>query len=180
MVIRNAVAQAGLTGKVEMLPIGGLGPGLTALSQGAIDSAPLNDPRLTLEPGKFKIVFPAYDVFPKFTWSVGVASREFIDKQPDTIRKIIRAHRRAVDFMEKNRDETAEIYAQVFEFKLEDAKKLLPKYYDWGLWSAGEFSKEGLEAVSKGLVSVGDISEPVDWSKVIDQSYLDPDLKLPL
>jgi NitT/TauT family transport system substrate-binding protein len=177
MVIRNAIDNAGLTGKTEILPIGGLGPGLTALAQGAIDAAPVVDPTLSLEPEKYKILFRAYDVFPKFTWFVGVATREFAEKSPETIRKILRVHRRAVDFMEKNRDETALIYSQVFEFKLDDAKKLLPKYYEWGHWSHGEFSKEGLDAVSKGLMTVGEIDKPVDWSKVIDQSFLDDDLR---
>jgi NitT/TauT family transport system substrate-binding protein len=180
MVIRNAIESAGLTGKTEIMAIGGLGPGLTALAQGAVDAAPLNDPKLTLEPEKYKVVFPAYDVFPKFTWSVGVVTREFAEKSPETIRKILRVHRRAVDFMENNRDETASIYSQVFEFSLADAKKLLPKYYDWGHWSHGEFSKEGLEANSKGLMTVGEINKPVDWSTVIDQSFLDPDLRKPL
>jgi NitT/TauT family transport system substrate-binding protein len=180
MVIRNAIEKAGLTGKTEILPMGGLGPALTALGLGAVDAAPLNDPRLTLEPEKYKVLFPAYEVFPQFTWETGVVTREFAEKSPETIRKILRAHRRAVDFMEKNRDETALIYSQIFEFKLDDAKKLLPKYYDWGHWSHGEFSKEGLESVSKGLMTVGEIDKPVDWSRVIDQSFLDSDLQRPL
>jgi NitT/TauT family transport system substrate-binding protein len=180
MIVRNAVEQAGLTGKTEMLPMGGLGPGLTALGLGAVDAAPLNDPKLTLEPEKYKVIFHAYDVFPHFTWDVGVVTREFAEKNPETIRKILRAHRRAVDYMEQNREETAQIYAEVFAFKLDDAKKLLPKYFEWGHWSHGEFSKEGLEAMSKGLMTIGEIDKPVDWSKVIDQSFLDPDLRRPL
>jgi NitT/TauT family transport system substrate-binding protein len=177
MVIRNALSQAGLTGKTEALAMGGLGPGLTALAQGAVDAAPLNDPSLTLQPDKYKIVFSAFDIFPQFTWAVGVASREFTEKSPETIRKILRAHRRAVDFMEKNQEETAAIYADVFEFKLEDARKVLPKYYKWGHWSHGEFSKGGLEANSVGLMTVGEIEKPVDWSKIVDQSFLAPDLQ---
>jgi NitT/TauT family transport system substrate-binding protein len=178
MVIRNAVDKAGLAGKVEVLPIGGLGPAVTALNQGAIAAAPVVDPILSLEPEKFKILFHAYEVFPQFTWSVGVVTREFAEKSPDTIRKILRVHRRAVDFMDKNRDEAAQIYADVFEFKVADAKKLLPKYFEWqGYWSRGDFSKDGLQAVSQGLMTVGEIDKPIDWSKVIDQSFLDPDLR---
>jgi NitT/TauT family transport system substrate-binding protein len=180
MIIRNAIENAGLTGKTEILPIGGLGPGLTALAASAIDATPLVDPRLSLEPEKYKVLFHAYEVFPKITWTVGVAMREFAEKNPETIRKFIRVHRRAVDFMENNRDEAALIYSQVFEFTLDDAKKLLPKYYEWGHWSHGEFSKEGLETMSKGLMTVGEIDKPMDWSKVIDQSFLDSDLQRPL
>jgi NitT/TauT family transport system substrate-binding protein len=175
MVLRAALVKAGLAGKVEILAIGGLGPGLTALAHGAVDAAPLVDPTLTLEPDKYRILFHGYDIFPKFTYSVVVATREFTQKYPAKLRRVLSARRRAVEFMERNRDETAVIYSQLFEFSLEDAKKLLPKYYDWGQWSHGSFSKEGLKAVSDGMQLVGQIDKPVDWSKVIDQSFLDPD-----
>ena len=47
MVIRTALKHEGLAGKVEILPLGGLGPALTALAQGAVAAAPFNDPALT-------------------------------------------------------------------------------------------------------------------------------------
>ncbi|MGD1070022.1 MAG: ABC transporter substrate-binding protein [Bryobacteraceae bacterium] len=175
MVLRAALLKAGLAGKVEILAIGGLGPGLTALAHGAVDATPLVDPTLTLQPDKYRILFHGYDIFPKFTYSVVVATREFTQKYPGKLRRVLGARRRAVEFMEQNRDETAAIYAQLFEFSLDDAKKLLPKYYEWGQWSHGQFSKEGLKAVSDGMQLVGQIDKPVDWSKVIDQSFLDPD-----
>jgi NitT/TauT family transport system substrate-binding protein len=175
MVLRTAITNAGLTGKVDILPIGGLGPGLTALAQGAIAATPLVDPTLTLQPEKYRILFRGRDVVPKFTYSVVIATREFTQKHPDELRALLRARRRAIEYMEKNRDETAMIYSQVFGIKLEDAKKLLPKYYTWGQWSHGEFSKEGLDAMSKGMQLVGIINKPVDWSKVVDQSFLAPD-----
>jgi NitT/TauT family transport system substrate-binding protein len=172
MVLRGAIEQAGLTGKINILAIGGLGPGLTALAQGAIDATPVTDPTLTLQADKYKVLFHGYDIFPKFAYSVVVATRDFTLKHPDQLRALIRARLRAVDFMEKNHDETALIYSQVFEIKLEDAKKILPKYYVWGQWSHGQCSKEGLDAMSKGMLAVGMIQKPVDWSKVIDQSFL--------
>jgi NitT/TauT family transport system substrate-binding protein len=175
MVLRAAVANAGLTGKINILAIGGLGPGLTALAQGAVDATPLTDPTLTLQADKYRVLFHGYDVFPKFTYSVIVATREFTVKHPDKLRALLRARRRAIEFMEQNRDETAAIYSQVFEVKLDDAKKLLPKYFEWGQWSHGEFSKQGLDAMSKGMLAVGLIKQPVDWSKVIDQSFLAAD-----
>lgn len=175
MVLRAAVAKAGLTGTVQILAIGGLGPGLTALAHHAVDATPLVDPTLTLEPEKYRILFRGYDVFPKFAYSVVVATREFTEKYPDKLRKVLRARRRAVEFMERNKDETASIYSQLFGFSLDDARKLLPKYYEWGQWSHGEFSREGLSAMSDGMMLVGQIDKPVNWSKVIDQSFLDPD-----
>jgi len=175
MALRAAVARAGLTGKVDMIAIGGLGAGLTALGLGAVDATPLVDPDLSLQPDKYRVLFHGYDVFPVFTSSVLVATPDFIRQHPDKLRALMRAHRRAIEFMNTNRDETALIYSQVFGFSLADAKKLLPKYYAWGQFSHGEFSKEGLGATSKAMQLVGMINKPVDWSKIVDQRFLDPD-----
>ena len=41
-------------------------------------------------------------------------------------------------------------------------------------------SKQGLDAVNDGLVAVGELKQPFDWSRLIDQSLLDEDLRRPL
>ncbi len=180
MVIRTALKDEGLTGKVEALPLGGLGPGLTALAQGAVAAAPLNDPALTLEPQKYKVLFYGYQYYPKFTWALGVTTREFAEKNPKIVRALVKIRRESVDYMYAHRAETAKIYAEVWGVDPANAEKLLPKYYDWGHWSHGEFSREGLRAVVDGMMSVGELQAPFDWSKVIDQSFLDPDLRTKL
>jgi NitT/TauT family transport system substrate-binding protein len=180
MVIRTALMQEGLAGKVDVLPLGGLGPALTALAQGAVAAAPWNDPALTVTPDKYKVLFYGHQYYPKFTWQVAVTTREFAAKNQATLRKILGVHRKAVEFVYGNREETARIYAKVWEVSLAEANAILPKYYDWQHWSRGDFSKEGLAAVNDGLIAVGEIKEPFDWGKLIDQSLLDEDLRRPL
>jgi NitT/TauT family transport system substrate-binding protein len=177
MVIRYALEKEGLASKVEALSTGGLGPGITALTQNAIGAAPLTDPVLTLQPQKYNVLFYAHQYYPKFTWSVGVTTREFADKNPQKVRALVHMHRKAVDFMHANRAETASIYADVWEISVADAEKMLPKFYDWGHWGRGDFSKEGLDAVERGLLAVGEIDKPIDWEKAIDQRFLDDDLR---
>jgi len=179
-VIMTALKQEDLTGKVEALPLGGLGPALTALSQDAVAAAPLNDPAMTLTPDKYKILFYGYQYYPKFTWQAGVTTKEFADKHADVLRKIVAVHRKAVDFVYSHRDETMRIYAKVWNVSEDEAKAILPKYYEWEHWSRGEFSKEGLAAVVEGLSLVGELKGSFDWSKIIDQSFLDEDLRRPL
>ena len=180
MVIRTALKHEGLTGKVEALPLGGLGPALTALAQGAVAAAPWNDPALTVTPDKYKVLFYGHQYYPKFTWQVAVTTREFAAKNSATLRKLLAVHRKAVDFVYANRGETARIYAKVWEVNAAEADAILPKYYEWQHWSRGDFSKAGLTAVVDGLISVGEIKEPFDWSRLIDQSLLDEDLRRPL
>jgi NitT/TauT family transport system substrate-binding protein len=180
MVIRTALKQEGLAGKVDILPLGGLGPALTALAQGAVAAAPLNDPALTVTPDKYKVLFYAHQYYPKFTWQVAVTTKEFAAKNSQTLRNILKVHRQAVEFVYNNREETARIYAKVWEVSLAEANAILPKYYEWQHWSRGDFSKEGLTAVVDGLISVGELKEPFDWGKLIDQGLLDEDLRRPL
>ena len=177
MIVRYALKKEGLTDKVEALPLGGLGPALTALAQGAVAAAPLNDPRMTLHPNDYHILFYGWQYYPKFSWAVGVTTKEFADKHPDIVRKIVAVHRKAVEYIYAHHKEAAEVYAKVWNVKQDEADAILPKYYDWHHWTAGEFSKEGLAAVVEGLTSVGELKGPVDWSKLIDQQYLDKDLQ---
>ncbi len=180
MVLRTYLKREGMDKQVEAVTVGGLGPALTALAQGAVASAPLNDPAMTLSPEKSKVLFWAKDVYPHFTWSVGVVTREYAEKNPQKVRALVQAHRKAVQFMKANRAETALIYAQIWEVDRGLAEKLLPKYYDWGHWAEGDFSKDGLQAVMQGMMDVGEIDTPIDWAKLIDQNFLDPDLRRPL
>src|ERR1700716_3036973 len=87
MVIRTALKQEGLAGKVEVVPLGGLGPALTALAQGAVAAAPWNDPALTITPDKYKVLFYGHQYYPKFTWQVAVTTKEFAAKNQATPRE---------------------------------------------------------------------------------------------
>src|SRR5262249_40013260 len=114
MVLRTALKKEGLTGKVEILPLGGLGPALTALAQDAVAAAPLNDPAMTVTPDKYKVLFYAHQYYPKFTWQVAVTTKEFAEKHADTLRKLVQVHRKAVELIYNNREEAAQIYAKVW------------------------------------------------------------------
>jgi NitT/TauT family transport system substrate-binding protein len=177
MVLRTAIKRAGMAGRIEALSLGGLGPALTAFAQGAVASAPLNDPMMSREPEKHRILFQAQDVFPKFAWSAGVTTEEFLKANPAKLRALMTARRKAVEFMYAHRAETIKIYAEVFGMDEPLAGKVLPKYFEWGHFGKGEISVEGLKAIEEGMVEVGETKGPIDWSKLIDQSLLDPDLR---
>src|SRR5262249_16207142 len=97
MVIRTPLKREGLTRKAEAVGVGGLGPALTALAQGAVAAAPWNDPALTVTPDKYKVLFYGHHYYPRFTWQVAVTTREFAAKSPQTLRKLLAVHRRAVE-----------------------------------------------------------------------------------
>jgi NitT/TauT family transport system substrate-binding protein len=181
MLLRMALESAGIGGKVQLIATGGFGPGLTALGAGGIDAAPLIDPILTLQPEKYQVIFSFADLIPQVTWLVGVATKEFAEKQPDKLRKLIRVRKKGVDFIYANRAEAAALYAEVWEQKPDAVAKFFPKYFDMpGEWSHGEFNKAALEKMSSGLQLIEEVDKPVDWSSVIDQRFLPKELQRPL
>src|SRR3984893_12543573 len=143
MVIRTALRNEGLTGKVEVLALGGLGPALTALAQGAVAAAPWNDPAMTVTPDKYRVLFYGHHYYPKFTWQVAVTTNEFAAKHPQALRKILDVHRKAVEFVYGEGAEGARIAAKVWDVSIAEAQAILPEYYDWQIWSRRDVSKEG-------------------------------------
>lgn len=179
-IIRYALKKEGLSGKVQAVPLGGLGPGITALIHGAVAAAPLNDPQMTLQAKRFHILFHAYDYFPHFSWAVDVTTRKFAKSHPKEVKALVDIHQKAVDYVYAHPKQAAAIYAKVWNVPQKEADAILPKYFKWKQWSAGEFDPKGLAAIVDSLRIVGQLRGPFDWSKVIDQSFLPKDLQRPL
>ena len=181
LLLRLALKESGMAGKVEPVSTGGFGPGLTALDTGGIDAAPLIDPILTLQPERYRVIFSFADLIPRMTWLVGITTRKFAKESPELVRKLIRIHRRAVDYIYANRDDAMRIYSKVWNSDPAKVGKYFPKYFNYeGEWSRGGFEKAALEKMSEGLQLLGDEKKPVDWSKVIDQQFLPKDQQKPL
>ncbi len=178
---RLALKEAGMAGKVQLVGTGGFGGGLTMLDTGGVDAAPLIDPILTLKPEKYRVIFRFADLIPRMTWLVGVTTRKFANEHPDTVRKMIKIHQRAVEYIYAHRDAAMKIYAEVWQQKPQDVAKYFPKYFGYkGEWSTGGFDKGALEKMSEGLQLIGASKGPVDWKAAIDQQFLPKSLQHPL
>jgi NitT/TauT family transport system substrate-binding protein len=180
VLLHLALKEAGLGGKVEAVATGGFGPGITALETGAIQAAPLIDPTLTLEPEKFRVILHFADLIPRMTWLVGITTRDFVQKNPELLRKLIAVRLRAVNHIYENRDDAMRIYAKVWQQDPTQVATYFPKYFDYeGEWTRGDFEKPGLAKMSEGLQLVGDVDQPVDWNAIIDQDFLPKELQKP-
>jgi NitT/TauT family transport system substrate-binding protein len=180
LLLRLALKEAGMGGRVEPVATGGFGGGLTLLDTGGIDAAPLIDPILTLKPDKYRVIFHFADLIPRMTWLVGVTTRKFASEHPDTVRKLIEVHRRGVDYIYAHHDEAIEIYAKVWQQDAKEVATYFPKYFGYkGEWSPGGFDQEALAKMSDGLQLIGDSPGPVDWKAAIDQQFLPKDLQKP-
>lgn len=158
--------------KTETVAAGGIGGGLTMVEQKAVVAAPVMDPIWSKVSGKFKPVFLVKDELPPMVQTVGVTTVEYAKANKDKLRKLVQARKKAVAFVYANPEETAKIVAKQYgadeKVILGAVKNLIALKY----WSAGEFEYDAMDHMVKGLQIVGEVDGKVDWSKIVDESYL--------
>jgi NitT/TauT family transport system substrate-binding protein len=106
----------------ELVKTGGFGEGIAALDSGQIDVAPITEPLWSKVKGKYRAVVVASEVLPPLDNVVGVTTVEMAEKKGDFLRAVIRARRKAVQFMKANPDEAAVIVAKEYKIDLDVAK----------------------------------------------------------
>jgi NitT/TauT family transport system substrate-binding protein len=170
MLLTMVTAKHGI--KVETVAAGGIGGGLTMVEQKAVVAAPVMDPIWSKVSGKFKPVFLVKDELPPMVQTVGVTTVEYAKANKDKLRKLVQARKKAVAFVYANPEETAKIVAKQYgadeKVILGAVKNLIALKY----WSAGEFEYDAMDHMVKGLQIVGEVEGKIDWSKIVDESYL--------
>jgi len=166
----------------ELVKTGGFGEGIAALDSGQIDVAAITEPLWSKVKGKYRAVVVASDVLPPLDNVVGVTTVEMAEKKGDFLRAVIRARRKAVQFMKTNPDEAAEIVAKEYKLDLAVAKSAvrnLTTSTTKGVpyWGEGAIHMEGLKRMIEAQRAVGAITGEVDYSKIIDTRFLPDDLK---
>jgi NitT/TauT family transport system substrate-binding protein len=99
-----------------------------------------------------------------------VASRKLLISNPDAVKKIIRAVRRAVTYINENFNESAEIIAKHTGLSPEIQKTCMARL----IWSVG-FDSSDLESMNKTatfLRDFGKIKAMPDFHKIIDASFV--------
>ena len=158
--------------KMQTVAAGGIGAGLTMVEQKAVVAAPVMDPIWPKVQGKLKPVFFVKDELPAMVQSVGVTTVEYAKDHGDKLRKLVQARKKAVQFVYAHPEETAQIVAKRYnadeKIILASIKNLIAIKY----WSEGEFEYDAMDNMVKGLQIVGEVDGKVDWSKVVDKSFL--------
>lgn len=180
MLILMALKSAGMSpDDVDLVATGGSGSTLTAVLQGAVAAGWFAEPLWTKDKGEVKPVFWVKDVMsPDMVQTVGITTRKFAKKHPDKIRAIIAARRKGVEFIYKHPDEAAEITAKAYDSDNVDLyKSVFHHFKKIHYWNQGAFNYDALNRMVQGLKIVGKLKGNVDWSKIIDQSFLPKDLQ---
>src|SRR5271169_1127166 len=160
----------------ELVKTGGFGEAVVALNLGLIDASAIADPVWSKNKSLFRVVVSASDVLPPLCNVIGVTTGEAAAAKGDFIRAILRGRRKAVEFMSAHPDEAADIVAKAYNLDVEVAKSTInnlvaPSKSGVPYWSAGNFD------MIRAQKLVGALSGDVDWSKIVDTSFLADDLK---
>jgi NitT/TauT family transport system substrate-binding protein len=177
------VQAAGLKPEdVELVKTGGFGEGIAALDAGLVDMTPMTEPLWSKLRNKYRAVVVASDALPPLDNVVGVATVEMMEKRGDFIRAVIRARRKAVQFMKDHPDEAGDIVAKQYNLEPEVARSAvrnLTTSMTKGVpyWGDGQIHLDGLKRMIEAQRSVGAINGEVDYGKLVDTRFLPDDIK---
>jgi ABC-type nitrate/sulfonate/bicarbonate transport system substrate-binding protein len=183
---RKVATRLGSTGEFLLdryLASGGLSPAdvnvvdlappdmVVALAHGDIDAfawlAPFTTRAIATAPG-LKLITSAKGLANnRIILSV---TRSFAEQHPDVVRKVLRATRRAVDFVRANPQEATEIWAQVVQG---DAKQSAPVvrliHFDM---TFNEAFVDDMNKLAKFMVQKGALKGPINWSAAMNTTFL--------
>jgi NitT/TauT family transport system substrate-binding protein len=164
--------------QVEILPLGAIAAGLTALETGGVHVAFINEPLWAAREDRYRVVIRASDYVKHYTQNVGVTMGRYVKEKPQMLRSILAARREAVDYIFANPDKAAELIAKQYgdTLPVDVAKKAVAHAVSLNFWSRGNIDMLGLQEVVNVMVRQGEWKGPVDWNKLVDQSFLPPDL----
>jgi NitT/TauT family transport system substrate-binding protein len=167
----------------ELVKTGGFGEGIVALDLGAVDIAPIPEPLWSQHKDKYRAVIRASDTLPPLDNVVGVTTSKAAATRGDFLRGALRARRQAVEFVYANPDEAGAIIAKVYNLSPEvttaAVRNLTSSHERTGVryWGVGNFSRKGMDDMIRAQRLVDALKGEVDWSKLIDESFLADDLK---
>lgn len=178
LMVTMAFEAAGYPGQANIVALGSVGSGLSALEQGGVDAALILEPLYSARKDRYTVAF-SLENLPSMTPTVGVATGDFIRENPDQLRGLLAAWRSAVDFIYENPEEAAKMVSKRYgdTLPLDVAITSMKRMAEIKYWSQGEFDLDALNIWVKGMERMGEWSGPVDWATVLDDSFLAADLR---
>ena len=166
----------------ELVRTGGFGEGVAALDLGLIDVAPMAEPVWSKYKAKYRAVAVASDILPPLDNVVGVSTAAAMATRGDFIRAVIRARRKAVEFMHASPDEAGDIIAKHYNLDREVARSAMQnltasRTQGVPYWGSGQFHLEGMKRMVEVQRMVGALSGDIDVTKMIDTRFLPDDIK---
>jgi NitT/TauT family transport system substrate-binding protein len=180
MLVLMAMKRAGIeASQVQLIPAGGIGAILAGIETGALDVGNIIEPIWSQNREKLKPVFWIKDFIPaNVTQTVGIVTADFAKSGPDKIRAIIAARREGVEFLEQNPDEAADITAKAYSGDAPLFRTVFRHLLEMRYWGKGPLDYDGMNNMVEGMQTVGVQHGAVDWTKLVDSSFLPNETEL--
>ena len=164
------------------MPSGNMGPSVEAK---VVDGAFIWEPftsQFELR-GDSKVIFDMNEAVPKYPWYVVMAMPDALKNKRSAIKKVLAAHKKAVDFLNSSPDAGNDIIAAAF--KLEDVKNETTgqtitgtqvvaqarKRLGWE-WDLTEKDMSFIQNLMDYSLSLGYISKPLKANELVDKSFI--------
>ncbi|RZL66170.1 MAG: ABC transporter substrate-binding protein [Variovorax sp.] len=170
--------EAGMEGQAQLVSLGAVGVGLSALESGGVDAALILEPLWSARKSRYQVAFTLSEL-PPMSQMVGVASGRMIREQPEVLRALVKAWEQSVDFTYAHGDEAGTLMSKRFPTVLpaDVAQSAVKNMQKVKYWSRGEIDTTGLNFWVKAMAEQGEWKGTPDWSKMLDQSFLPQELR---
>lgn len=169
-ITRWALRKGGLDPEKDarILQVGGPGERLAALVRGAVDVAIL-EPAEGLQAKKAGMVLMTrvYDYLPQFPAQPYVSTPEWITRNPETARAIIRATRKAIKHLRANKADAIAIYKQVLRYE-DDVAELAYNFYVPAIPYNGAVPLRGLQVALEDALAAKRIKRMYTFEEIVD------------
>ena len=174
MLILMSMKKKGMApSAMKLVPAGGIGANVSAVLNNAVDSGMSGEPVWSENEDKLQPVFWPKDLLsPNMMQTVSVTTADYEKEGAAKLRAIIAGRQDGVRYIEAHPDEAAEITAKAFNGDPALYRRVFKRYVAAHYWSEGKFDYDSMNLMVEGLQIVGKQKGPVDWSKIIDSSFL--------
>jgi NitT/TauT family transport system substrate-binding protein len=164
----------------QMVSVGDIRANLSAVLNGSIDAGMTSEPVWSENENRVQPAFWARDeVGSRMTQNVCITTRDFAASREGgaKLRALLAARRDGVRYVYAHPDESADITAEAYNGDPVLYRKVFQHFVTLHYWEEGAFDYQGMNRMMDGLRILGQIKGDVDWSKMVDASFLPPDLQ---
>ncbi len=156
-----------------------------ALERGIVDAAFSWEPFVSqsLLRGSSRVLLDVNKALPNYPWYVVIAQPKTLQERPDDVVKLLRAHRKAIAFLNENPDESNRIIAEAFKLEAVqgvDGKTITPEAIVAQArtrlgWSANLEASDiqFIQRLMNYSYDLGFIDKTLKTEQIVDTSYLE-------
>lgn len=172
---RYAVRKAGLDPEkdVKILQVGGSANALAAMESGQIDASTLATPFKFMadDKGMHLLLSEKKDLSPTWPQHVIYAQKDFVKKNPETIRAFLRAVVKGMDYIEKNPEDAAKVLTARLKLEAKYSSRAVKEVLP-GFDKKGKTDQKGLDFFWEITVESGDVDKAWPDDKWLDKSFI--------